>query len=125
MKSKILKILCALIFAAGILAAQDTYFNVFLGGTGYAPSSSRPNDMSDPSNYYTFSKDGEETTKLWGDNDKIDISGTGVPLQSMETINSSKWLAYGDINYKNENGESTLYPSPQNLIMKNSLSVSG
>lgn len=123
MKTKILKILCALIFAAGISVAQDTYFNVFLGGTGYAPSGT--NDMSEPSNYYTFSKDGKEMTNLWGLNDKIDAPGTGVPLQSMETINSSKWFAYGDINYTNDNGVSTLYTSPQNLIMKNSLSVSG
>lgn len=43
----------------------------------------------------------------------------------METINSSKWFAYGDINYTNDNGESTSYTSPQNLILKNSLSVSG
>ena len=122
MKSKILKILCALIFAAGMLAAQDTFFNVFLGDTGYAPSGT--NDMSEPSNYYTFSKDGEESTKLWEEN-KIDISGTGVPLQSMQTIDWSKWFAYGDINYTKDNGESTLYTSPQNLFMKNSLSVSG
>lgn len=65
MKTKIFKTLCALIFATSISVAQDTFFNVFLGGTGYAPSS-RPNDMSDPSNYYTFSKDGDETTDLWG-----------------------------------------------------------
>lgn len=123
MKSKILKILCALIFAAGISVAQDTYFNVFLGGTDFAPNGT--NDMSDPSNYYTFSKDGKESTSLWGANNKIDISGTGVPLQSMQTIDWSKWVAYGDINYTNDNGESTLYTSPQNLIMKNSLSVSG
>lgn len=122
MKSKILKILCALIFATSISVAQDTFFNVFLGGTGYAPSS-RPNDMSDPSNYYTFSKDGNESTSLWGN--KIDISGTGVQLQSMQTINWDKWLAYGDINYTNDDGKSTLYTSPQNLFMKNSLSVSG
>ena len=100
MKSKILKILCALIFAAGISVAQDTYFNVFLGGTDFAPSGTNANN-------------------------KIDISGTGVPLQSMQTIDWSKWFAYGDINYTNDNGESTLYTSPQNLIMKNSLSVSG
>ena len=50
MKSKILKILCGLIFATSMLAAQDTYFNVFLGGTGFAPNGT--NDMSDPSNYY-------------------------------------------------------------------------
>ena len=81
MKSKILKILCALIFATSISVAQDTYFNVFLGGTDFAPSGT--NDMSDPSNYYTFSKDGKESTSLWGANNKIDISGTGVPLQSM------------------------------------------
>ena len=31
-KTKIFKTLCALIFAAGISVAQDTYFNVFLGG---------------------------------------------------------------------------------------------
>ncbi len=121
MKSKILKILCALIFATSMLAAQNTYFNVFLGGTGF--TSNGTNDMSDPSNYYTFSKDGNESTNLWGN--KIDISGTGVPLQSMQTINWDKWLAYGDINYTNDNGESTLYTSPQNLILKNSLSVSG
>lgn len=121
MKSKIFKTLCALIFAAGISVAQNTYFNVFLGDTEYAPSGT--NDMSEPSNYYTFSKDGNESTSLWGD--KIDISGKGVPLQSMQTINWDKWLAYGDINYTNDNGESTLYTSPQNLIMKNSLSVSG
>ena len=121
MKSKILKILCALIFATSMLAAQDTYFNVFLGGTGFAPNGT--NDMSDPSNYYTFSKDGKESTGLWGD--KIDISGTDVQLQSMQTIDWSKWFAYGDINYTKDNGESTLYTSPQNLIMKNSLSVSG
>lgn len=124
MKTKIFKTLCALIFATSISVAQTTDFNVFLGGTGYAPSS-EPNDMSDPSNYYTFSKDGEETTKLWGDNDKIDISGTGAQLQSMQTINWGKWLAYGDINYKNDDGESTLYTSPQKLFLKNSLSVSG
>lgn len=123
MKTKILKILCALIFATGISVAQDTYFNVFLGGTDFAPNGT--NDMSDPSNYYTFSKDGKESTSLWGANNKIDISGTGVPLQSMQTIDWSKWVAYGDINYTNDNGESTLYTSPQNLIMKNSLSVSG
>ena len=123
MKSKILKILCALIFATSISVAQDTYFNVFLGGTGFAPSGT--NDISDPSNYYTFSKDGKESTSLWGANNKIDISGTGVPLQSMQTIDWSKWFAYGDINYTNDNGESTLYTSPQNLILKNSLSVSG
>lgn len=64
MKSKILKILCALIFAAGISVAQTTNFNVFLGGTGYAPNGT--SDMSDPSNYYTFSKDGNESTGLWG-----------------------------------------------------------
>lgn len=64
MKTKILKILCALIFAAGISVAQDTYFNVFLGGTDFAPFGT--NDISDPSNYYTFSKDGKESTKLWG-----------------------------------------------------------
>ena len=121
MKTKIFKTLCALIFATGISVAQDTYFNVFLGGTDFA--SNGTNDMSDPSNYYTFSKDGKESTNLWGN--KIDISGTGVPLQSMQTINWDKWLAYGDINYTNDNGESTLYTSPQNLIMKNSLSVSG
>ena len=124
MKTKILKILCALIFATSMLAAQDTFFNVFLGGTDFAPSS-RPNDMSEPSNYYTFSKDGEETTSLWATYDKIGISGTGVPLQSMQTIDWSKWLAYGDINYTNDNGESTLYTSPQKLFMKNSLSVIG
>lgn len=62
---------------------------------------------------------------MGGANNKIDISGTGVPLQSMQTINWGKWLAYGDINYTNDNGESTLYTSPQNLILKNSLSVSG
>ena len=62
MKTKILKILCALIFATGMLAAQNTFFNVFLGGTGYAPNGT--NDMSDPSNYYTFSKDGKESTSL-------------------------------------------------------------
>ena len=123
MKSKILKILCALIFATSISVAQDTYYNVFLGGTDFAPNGS--SDMSDPSNYYTFSKDGKESTNLWGGNNKIDISGTGVPLQSMQTIDWSKWLAYGDINYTNDNGESTLYTSPQNLILKNSLSVSG
>ncbi len=123
MKSKILKILCALIFATSMLAAQDTFFNVFLGGTDFAPSGT--NDISDPSNYYTFSKDGKESTGLWGANNKIDISGTGVPLQSMQTIDWSKWFAYGDINYTNDNGESTLYTSPQNLILKNSLSVSG
>lgn len=123
MKSKILKILCALIFATSMLAAQDTFFNVFLGGTDFAPNGT--NDMSDPSNYYTFSKDGKESTSLWGANNKIDISGTGVPLQSMQTIDWSKWFAYGDINYTNDNGESTLYTSPQNLILKNSLSVSG
>lgn len=121
MKSKIFKTLCALIFAAGISVAQNTYFNVFLGDTEYAPSGT--NDMSEPSNYYTFSKDGNESTSLWGD--KIDISGKGVPLQSMQTINWDKWLAYGDINYTNDNGESTSYTSPQNLILKNSLSVSG
>lgn len=43
----------------------------------------------------------------------------------MQTIDWSKWFAYGDINYTNDNGESTLYTSPQNLILKNSLSVSG
>lgn len=123
MKTKIFKTLCALIFAAGISVAQKTDFNVFLGGTGLAPSGT--NDMSDPSNYYTFSKDGNESTHLWGENNKIDISGTGVPLQSMQTINWGKWFAYGDINYTNENGESTLYTSPQNLILKNSLSVIG
>lgn len=123
MKSKILKNLCALIFATSMLAAQDTFFNVFLGGTDFAPSGT--NDISDPSNYYTFSKDGKESTYLWGANNKINISGTGVPLQSMQTINSSKWFTYGDINYTNDNGESTLYTSPQNLILKNSLSVSG
>lgn len=123
MKTKIFKTLCALIFAAGISVAQDTYFNVFLGGTDFAPNGT--NDMSNPSNYYTFSKDGKESTGLWGANNKIDISGTGVPLQSMQTIDWSKWLAYGDINYTNDNGESTLYTSPQNLILKNSLSVSG
>lgn len=64
MKSKILKILCALIFATGMLAAQDTYFNVFLGGTDFAPNGT--NDMSNPTNYYTFSKDGKESTNLWG-----------------------------------------------------------
>lgn len=64
MKTKILKILCALIFATSISVAQDTYFNVFLGGTDFAPSGT--NDMSDPSNYYTFSKDGKESTSLWG-----------------------------------------------------------
>lgn len=88
MKTKIFKTLCALIFAAGISVAQDTYFNVFLGGTDFAPSGT--NDMSNPSNYYTFSKDGKESTGLWGANNKIDISGTGVPLQSMQTINWSK-----------------------------------
>ena len=123
MKTKIFKTLCALIFAAGISVAQDTYFNVFLGGTDFAPNGT--NDMSDPSNYYTFSKDGKESTGLWGGNNKIDISGTGVPLQSMQTIDWSKWFAYGDINYTNDNGESTLYTSPTNLIMKSSLSVSG
>lgn len=123
MKTKILKTLCALIFAAGISVAQDTYFNVFLGGTDFAPNGT--NDMSNPSNYYTFSKDGKESTGLWGANNKIDISGTGVPLQSMQTIDWSKWFAYGDINYTNDNGESTLYTSPQNLILKNSLSASG
>lgn len=122
MKTKIFKTLCALIFATSMLAAQNTYFNVFLGRTDFAPGT---NDMSESSNYYTFSKDGEESTKLWGNDNKIDISGTGVPLQSMQTIDSSKWFAYGDINYTNDNGESTLYTSPQNLIMKNSLSVSG
>lgn len=106
-----------------MLAAQGTYFNVFLGGTDFAPSGT--NDMSDPSNYYTFSKDGNEPTNLWGPNYKIDISGTGVPLQSMQTINWGKWFAYGDINYTKDDGESTLYTSPKNLIMKNSLSVSG
>lgn len=64
MKSKILKTLCALIFAAGISVAQDTYFNVFLGGTGFTTNGT--NDMSEPSNYYTFSKDGKEMTNLWG-----------------------------------------------------------
>ena len=123
MKTKILKILCALIFATSMLAAQVPFFNVFLGGTDFAPNGT--NDMSEPSNYYTFSKDGEETTKLWGFDNKIDISGKGVPLQSMQTINSSKWFAYGDINYTNDDGESTLYTSPKNLFMKNSLSVSG
>lgn len=123
MKTKILKILCALIFATSISVAQTTDFNVFLGGTDFAPSGT--NDMSNPTNYYTFSKDGTETTNLWGENDKIDISGTGVPLQSMQTINWGKWFAYGDINYKNDDGESTLYTSPQNLFMKNSLSASG
>lgn len=43
----------------------------------------------------------------------------------MQTIDWSKWFAYGEINYTNDNGESTLYTSPQNLILKNSLSVSG
>lgn len=43
----------------------------------------------------------------------------------MQTIDWSKWLAYGDINYTNDNGESTLYTSPQKLFMKNSLSASG
>ena len=114
MKSKILKILCALIFATSISVAQTTNFNVFLGGTGYAPDGT--NDMSNPSNYYTFSKDGNESTGLWGN--KIDISGTGVPLQSMQTINWGKWFAYGDINYTNDNGESTSYTSPQKLFMK-------
>ena len=123
MKTKILKILCALIFAAGISVAQTTDFNVFLGGTGYAPDGT--NDMSNPTNYYTFSKDGKETTKLWATYDKIGISGTGAQLQSMQTINWGKWFAYGDINYTNDNGESTLYTSPQNLFMKNSLSVIG
>ena len=64
MKSKILKTLCALIFVTSISVAQDTYFNVFLGGTDFAPSGT--NDISDPSNYYTFSKDGKESTNLWG-----------------------------------------------------------
>ena len=121
MKTKIFKTLCALIFAAGISVAQKTDFNVFLGNTGFAPDGT--SDMSDPSNYYTFSKDGNESTGLWGN--KIDISGTGVPLQSMQTINWGKWFAYGDINYTNDNGESTSYTSPQKLFMKNSLSVSG
>ena len=123
MKTKIFKTLCALIFATSISVAQDTYFNVFLGGTDFAPNGT--NDMSNPTNYYTFSKDGKESTNLWGGNNKIDISGTDVQLQSMQTINWGKWFAYGDINYTNDNGESTLYTSPQNLILKNSLSVSG
>lgn len=46
MKTKIFKTLCALIFATGISVAQDTYFNVFLGGTDFAPNGT--NDMSDP-----------------------------------------------------------------------------
>ena len=92
MKSKILKILCALIFATSMLAAQDTIINEFLGGTDFATNGT--NDISDPSNYYTFSKDGKESTNLWGANNKIDISGTGVPLQSMQTIDWSKWFAY-------------------------------
>lgn len=64
MKTKIFKTLCALIFATSISVAQDTYFNVFLGGTDFALNGT--NDMSDPSNYYTFSKDGKESTSLWG-----------------------------------------------------------
>lgn len=47
-----------------MLAAQGTFFNVFLGGTDFAHSGT--NDISDPSNYYTFSKDGKESTNLWG-----------------------------------------------------------
>ena len=123
MKTKILKILCALIFATSISVAQTTDFNVFLGGTDFAPSGT--NDMSNPTNYYTFSKDGKESTRLWATYDKIGISGTDAQLQSMQTINWGKWFAYGNINYTNDDGESTLYTSPQNLIMKNTLSVSG
>ena len=54
MKTKIFKTLCALIFATGISVAQDTYFNVFLGGTDFAPNGT--NDMSNPSNYYTLAR---------------------------------------------------------------------
>ena len=54
MKTKIFKTLCALIFATGISVAQDTFFNVFLGGTAFAPNGT--NDMSDPSNYYRTAK---------------------------------------------------------------------
>lgn len=123
MKSKILKTLCALIFATSMLAAQNTFFNVFLGGTDFAPSGT--NDISDPSNYYTFSKDGTESTNLWGANGKIDVSGVGVQLPTMDNINSSKWFGYGDINYKDDNGDSTLYTSPENLFLKNTLVVNG
>lgn len=51
-------------FRSRHVSRQDTFFNVFLGGTDFAPNGT--NDMSDPSNYYTFSKDGKESTSLWG-----------------------------------------------------------
>lgn len=64
-----------------------------MGGTDFAPGTT--NVISDASNFYTFQNDsGSETTSLWGANNRIDISGTGSALQSLQSINASKWLAF-------------------------------
>ena len=122
MTKKILSLLACAAFSAAATFAQAPYFNVFMGGTDFAPGTT--NDISDTSNFYTFQDDnGSESTGLWGANNRIDISGTGSALQSLQSINASKWLVFGDSTYQNAQGESFIYTPYPNLVLAETLSV--
>lgn len=119
---KILPLLACAAFSAAATFAQAPYFNVFMGGTDFAPGTT--DDISDASNFYTFQDDsGTEPTRIWGANNRIDISGTGSALQSLQSINASKWLAFGDVTYQDARGETSLYAPYPNLVLAETLSV--
>ncbi len=122
MTKKIFSLLACAAFSAAATFAQAPYFNVFMGGTDFAPGTT--NDISDAANFYTFQDDSDsETTNLWGANYRIDISGTGSALQSLQSINSSKWLAFGDSTYQDAQGETSLYAPYPNLVLAETLSA--
>lgn len=122
MIKKILPLLVCAALPAAAGFAQAPYFNVFMGGTDFAPGTT--NDISDASNFYTFQDDsGTEPTRIWGANHRIDISGTGSALQSLQSINAGKWPAFGDSTYQDAQGETSIYTPYPNLVLAETLSV--
>lgn len=122
MIKKILPLLACAVLPAAAGFAQAPFFNVFMGGTDFAPGTT--NVISDAANFYTFQNDsGSETTSLWGANHRIDISGTGSALQSLQSINASKWLGFGDSTYQDAQGETSLYAPYPNLVLAETLSA--